>query len=419
MADTTKRMDRAEINRRVERAEKLLQKGKTNDALEEYLQVLAEDPQNDAVRQMAAELCLSQQRTTDAVKLLGELFERQIEAGDATRASLTYKKMARYVNPTWSQKIRFGEILEASNRKLALETYENALEELVKQGRKPDALEVLKRIVALDPSERNFLRLAENLAEAGDSPNAAAAFLKLAQLTEASGANAAQWFERAYGEDPSDLQVASAYGKSLMVQGQIGAAIFVLEPHANTATAPLELREAYAKALLAANRLADAQPVLWQLFEQNPSRIHEITNLMGLLIDAQQDTEAVALARKLEQFQRGRGERRAFVTLMQDLVAGHRASPEVLEFLSELFNGSNREGDYCQTLLKLFDLHCGMGNYVKAAECLDRAADVDAYEPGHQKRLEMLRGKIDDNRYKVIASRLDYHEQGGVHDGQK
>src|ERR1700694_5437504 len=74
--------------------------------------------------------------------------------------------------------------------------------------------------------------------------------------------------------------------------------------------------------------------------------------------------------------------------------------------MSELFNASNREGDYCQTLLKLFDLHCGMGNYAKAAECLDRAADVDAYEPGHQKRLEMLRGKIDESRYQVIASRF-------------
>ena len=74
--------------------------------------------------------------------------------------------------------------------------------------------------------------------------------------------------------------------------------------------------------------------------------------------------------------------------------------------MSELFNASNREGDYCQTLLKLFDLHCGMGNFAKAAECLDRAADVDAYEPGHQKRLEMLRGKIDENRFKVIASRF-------------
>src|SRR5712692_4442843 len=158
MPDTTKRVDRAEIAKRVERAEKLLQKGKTSDALEEYLQILADDGENEAVRQMAAELCLSLQRTSEAVKLLGELFERQIEAGDATRASLTYKKLARYANPTWSQKVRFGQILEHSNRKLAVQTYENALEELVKQGKKPDSLTVLKRIVALESTERNFLR---------------------------------------------------------------------------------------------------------------------------------------------------------------------------------------------------------------------------------------------------------------------
>src|SRR4029077_2582198 len=105
MADPTKRMDRAEITRRVERAEKLLQKGKTGDALDEYLQVLEVDPQNDNVRQMAAEICLTLQRTTDAVKLLGELFERQIEAGENARASLTYKKLARYITPTSMQKV--------------------------------------------------------------------------------------------------------------------------------------------------------------------------------------------------------------------------------------------------------------------------------------------------------------------------
>src|SRR6266851_705059 len=99
MSDTaTKRVDRAEITKRVERAEKLLQKGKTAEALEEYLQVLAADPTNDTFRQMTADLCLSLQRIPQAVKLMGELFERQADLGDATRASLTYKKMARYVN---------------------------------------------------------------------------------------------------------------------------------------------------------------------------------------------------------------------------------------------------------------------------------------------------------------------------------
>jgi uncharacterized protein HemY len=47
--------NRAEIARRMEKAEKLLQKGKTPDALAEYLQILEADPQNDNVRQIAAD----------------------------------------------------------------------------------------------------------------------------------------------------------------------------------------------------------------------------------------------------------------------------------------------------------------------------------------------------------------------------
>ena len=406
MPDPTKRMDRAEIARRVERAEKLLQKGKTGEALDEYMQVLAEDPQNDNVRQMAADICLSLQRTAEAVKLLGDLFERQIVAGENTRASLTYKKLARYTAPTSIQRVQFGQILETSNRKLALETYESALEDLNQNGRQQDCLIVLKRLVALDPGERNLLRLGELCSQTGDKAGASAAFLKLAEMTESSGADAAQWFERAYTEDSTDAKIALSYGKSLIAQGQVGAAIFVLEPLAKVQDASLETRDTYVKALLSANRLTDAEPLVWQFFQQNPSRQQEVVDLIGLFVDAQQDAEAVALARKLEQFQRNKGDRRAFVAMLQDVVAKHRGSPDLLEFMSELFNSANREGDYCQTLLKLFDLHCSMGNYAKAAECLDRAADVDAYEPGHQKRLEILRGKIDDGRFKVIASRF-------------
>ena len=406
MAETVRRMDRAEITKRVERAEKLLQKGKTAEALEDYLQVLAAEPGNDTVCQMAADLCLSLQRIPQAVKLLGDLYERQIEAGDATRASLTYKKLARFVTPTWEQKLRFGELLEKSHPKQALETYESVFQELAKQGRKQDSLVALKRVLTLDSSEKNLQQLGELSSELGESKAAAAAFLKVAQLTQAAGGNAAQWMERAYAEDPADPQIALGYSKNLIEQGQSGAAIFVLESQVNAGSASEELRDTYARALQAANRLSDAEPIQWQLFEANPSRVQEISNLIGLFIDAQQDAEAVALGRKLEQYHRRKGDRRAFLAMIQDIAARHRASPEMLEFMGEQFNASNRESDYCQTLLKLFDLYCSVGNFAKAADSLDRAAEVDAYEPGHQKRLEMLRGKIDDNRFKVIASRF-------------
>src|SRR5258708_33000374 len=161
MPEFTKRLDRAEIGKRVERAEKLLQKGKTADGLEEYLLVLKDDTDNDVVRQLSADLCLTLNRNAEAVKLLGDLFERQVGAGDATRASLTYKKLARHGSPTWQQKFRFGQLLEGSNKKLAAGTYEAALSDLGKLGLKKESMEVLARVVALEPIQANFMRMAE------------------------------------------------------------------------------------------------------------------------------------------------------------------------------------------------------------------------------------------------------------------
>ena len=398
--------NRAEIARRVEKAEKLLQKGKTADALAEYLQILESDPQNDNVRQMTADLCLSLNRGAQAVRLLGDLFERQVAAADATRASLTYKKLARYATPTWEQKVRFGQLLEHSNKKLAIGTYENALEDLQRQGRKEEALLVLRRIVSLEPSQPNHRRVAELSADLGEHVMASYSFLQMAELAETSGGNGSPWFERAYTENPADSKIAMAYGKSLLSRGETGAAIFIFEPLVHAGDASLELLDLYAQALVLAGRCADSEPLIWQLFENNPGRMHQVVNLIGKMIDSELDAEAVALARKLEAFQRRRGERRGFIATMQELLASHRPSAEMLEFLAELFNASNRETDYAQALLKLFDLYCAKHDYQKAGECLDRAAEVDPYEPGHQKRLEALQGKINDQRFKLIASRF-------------
>jgi diguanylate cyclase (GGDEF)-like protein len=398
--------NRVEVARRVEKAEKLLQKGKTADALAEYLQILEGDPQNDNVRQVAADLCLSLNKGAQAVRLLGELFERQVAAADATRASLTYKKLARYANPNWDQKVRFGQLLEQSNKKLAVGTYENALEDLQRQGRKEEGLLVLQRILRLEPSQANHLRMAELSSELGEHAMASQSFLQLAEMAESSGAAASPFFERAYSENPTDTKIAVAYGKSLLSQGEAGAAIFIFEPLMHAGDESPELRDLYAEALLCADRCVESEPLIWQMFEQNPARMHEVVSLIGKMIDSELDAEAVTLARKLEVFQRRRGERRSFLATMQELLAAHRPSIEMLEFLAELFNASNREADYAHALLKLFDMCCAKPDYEKAAECLDRAAEVDPYEPGHQKRLEALRGKIADQRFNVIASRF-------------
>ena len=70
-----------DIQKRLEKAEKYLQKGKQEDALEEYLSILEDDPNNDAVRQSAADILLSLDRNDEAMELLSTLFDRQAAVG--------------------------------------------------------------------------------------------------------------------------------------------------------------------------------------------------------------------------------------------------------------------------------------------------------------------------------------------------
>ena len=158
MLDLTRRSDKSDIAKRRERAEKFLQKGKTSAALDEYVAILREDPDNDAVRQTAADLYLSINDPKEAAKLFSEMFDRQANSGDSSNAIITYKKLARFTTPNPEQSFRYGTFLETTNKKEALETYETALSGFTAQKNNRKALVVLERIVAAEPSGQNFWR---------------------------------------------------------------------------------------------------------------------------------------------------------------------------------------------------------------------------------------------------------------------
>ena len=75
-----------DISKRLEKAEKLLQKGNSKEALEELLAAVKEDPRSDLARVKAADVAAALGRSADAARLYGEMFEQQVAAGDAGRA---------------------------------------------------------------------------------------------------------------------------------------------------------------------------------------------------------------------------------------------------------------------------------------------------------------------------------------------
>jgi GGDEF domain-containing protein len=161
--------------------------------------------------------------------------------------------------------------------------------------------------------------------------------------------------------------------------------------------------------------LLDAQPFIWELFEKDPQTHGKtIADMISALLASGKGDKAVTMARKLDDFQRKLGKRREFVQQMKEVSTLHARNVEFLEYLAELYNANNREQDFCEILGELFKLYYAAGNFVKATDSLERAVDVDAYEPGHKENLEMLRGKADVNRLNTIGSRLGVGEMNDV-----
>lgn len=397
----------SDISKRIEKAEKYLQKGKVESALEEYLSALDSDPGNDSVRETAADLFVKVNRQQAAATLFSELFDRQIAMGDNSKAALSFKKLARLAPPALGQVLRFAQVCERTgNQREALESYESALKGFLDEKRENEALSALRRIIALDPSAKNLKRLAELASKLHDKEAAGEALLNIGLAEEADGHIAFDWYQRAYREDPSNPDIALRYGKGLLDKGDAAAAIRSLEPVAKQKSSPADVRETYALALIAAHRPADAYPILAALFASNPARVDEMGALIGELLSTQNYAQALDLARKVEAAQDRAGKRREYITFIRDLTKAHPPDGDFLEYLIQLYNSANREHDYCDALVKLFEIRYAAGEFRRAGDALDRAADVDPYLAGLDRRLEMLRSKIDANQFRAITNRL-------------
>lgn len=396
-----------DISKRLDKAEKYLQKGKAEAALEEYLGILEDEPRNEQVRQTAADLCLALGRGPEAATLLSFLFEQEVEIGDVAKGIVTFKKLAKISVPTALQTFHYAQLIEKKDKHEALGAYETALAGFEKQRKNSQALAAARKIVELSPTVENYQRVGEKAALQGEGKIASANFVQLGLLKEeTSPGSGFEWYERAYSMDPMNLQAVFLYSRGLFSRNHLQECIDILTPVVTRFQSTTEVRELYARALMAARRPAEAEPYAWELFTKDPNQLEEIASLVGVYLDTGDPPRALALAKKIEDHETRAGRRREFLTAMFEM--SDRRSPALgfTEYLATIFSTANREHEYSSTLLKLFELYYHAGKYAQAADTLDRAAELDPYEPGHAKRLEMLRGKIEPAQYNGVANRF-------------
>ena len=393
-----------DISKFLERADRLLQKRKLDAALEELMAALREDPQSDEARSKAADLCATLGHNAEAARLYSEAFRIHGDLGSTARALTAYKKLTHVAVPNVEQMLRYAELIEGSNRAEAIQTLQKAITELVNGGATRQALEAQRKLVTLDPATENIAYEAELAAAARDPRTAAQRMMDAAEQARAEKKEeiAEQYIERAYQLDAANQRAALAYGKRLLQAGQAATALDVLKPFAGVG----EFKELYARALMEGGKLSEAEPQLWAAYDADAAALPQLVDLIRRMLEAGDERGALRLMHRAESRETQRKRRLMFIGMMKDLILRRPPSMELLHYLSEILNSANREQDYCDVLGRLFDVYYASGEFARAGDTLDRAGEVDPYDPANQRRLDMLRGKLDPRRFRAVANRF-------------
>jgi len=401
----------ADVSKNLDRAKRFLEKNRVEDAIEAYLAVLDEAPGHQEATQALGDLYARMDQPERAAVYYGMFFDLLVDPKDETKALAIYN---RFLKNSASQQAperiaRYAFLQQRQNRgDEAIEQYNKAAELFTAAGRAEDALFCWERVAQLDPDNlTRQLKLAEAAEQAGKSLIAARAYLRAGQLATAGGSheNALKLLGRAHELAPQERSVALLYAEAMLRGGAAREAAALLEPFAATEK-DAAFMETFSDALKRAGRLDQARDVLEKLIREKNTGTMRLFELVDAYVAAGQDAKALellhALKRKLYEEKR----QNEFAAELDSLGAKHPKSQTILEFWGALYNELNREAQYFEILVKLFDVYLNAGDTRKACDTLERLVDIDAYDHRNQQRFESLRGKADENFLQRISGRL-------------
>ena len=401
----------SEISKHLDRAKRFLEKNRVEDAIEAYLAVIDEAPQHQEATQALGDLYSRLDQPDRAAVYYGLLFDLLVEPRDEIKALAIYNRFLRPSATTQPPEriARYAFLQQKQNRfDEAIEQYSKAAAMFAESGRAEDALFCLERVAQLSPENLpRQLKLAESAEEIGKTALAARAFLRAGQLATASGAKAEalEFLGRAYKLAPKERSVALLYAEATLRSGDARGAAALLERFADTEKDAVFL-DTFADALMSSGQLDRARQILEGLLKEKNEGVTRLFELSDLYIVLGQDGKAVEVLQNLKRRMFADKKQNEFATQMDAVGNKHLDSLPILEFWAALHNELNRESQYFDILIKLFDAYLGADNVQRACDTIEKLLDIDPYDHRNQERIEKLRGRADEGFLHRVASRI-------------
>jgi diguanylate cyclase (GGDEF)-like protein len=397
----------AVANKHMEKAERLMQKGKIQAALEEYLHAWQDEPDNDAIVTTVAELYQKLNQTQHAKDCYAFLFDRAIEKSDARKVMELTRKMQLLGMLDPARLIKAAKMLEEQLPGLAAEQYKRAAE--VAGEKNPEiALQSLQGLARLSPGSLEVhKRLAATAQEAGQKKVAAAAHRRVAELYLPIGKTdeAIHALEQVCFLTPKDVSAKIALARAY-IKGRCFAEVLALWKGVAYDPEDTEIMGLLAQAHLAEKNMAEAEQYYWKLLDGSPQAAGSLLEVAKQYVGQKHDLAMSSFMKRFETRIKQANPTKELTALAEQLAQLEHTSVLALESLSRILDRLHLDGPLTRVLSALFELYFASRQYSQAAEILDRLISVDPYNTGSTAKLERLQGKASPSVIRDFSSRL-------------
>ncbi|MBI1954823.1 MAG: tetratricopeptide repeat protein, partial [Acidobacteria bacterium] len=395
------------MNKHIEKAERFLQKGKLEAALEEYLLAWKEDSTNDALVQTVADLYQRLNKVNESRQCYEYLFDRYAEKSDGTRAAEFLRKLQRLGPVEPKRLLCCARLVEATKPAEATEYYQQVLQ--ASSGQEPElTLQCLQGLARLQPNSLEIhARTAAVALKLGNTALAASAYQKAGELRSAEGryVEAIESLEEAHRLSQENPASRLALAKACAKAGRFARVIELLSS-AGSPSDNQEILGLLAQAYLSEKQPQKAEPLYWQLFKTSPEAIHSLMEIEMEYLRQGEISPALETLQKIDQHLAATGRQKELIAFAEKLSHIEHTAIPILEYLSQLSDRLHLDTPLSTSLHRLFDLYVAAGEFPKAAEVLERLTTIDPYDPGSSSKLDRLEGKIERGMWNELASRL-------------
>ena len=379
-------------------AEKFVQQGKLQNAIAEYLKVIAEDPKDLTVMNTVGDLHARLGQNSEAMLYFKQVGEAYVGDGFIVKAIAIYKKLTKLNAASTESVLKLAELYSQQGLYSdARAQYLSVADRCLRSGDEQQASRIFQRMLELDPENAAMqAKLADLYVKLGNKDEARNIFFSAAESLFRRGAMdvADEALERVLALDPGHAPAAMLRGRIAAEAGNAEKAVQYLEKVPDLDSQPDGLR-ALLRVHLQMGHSSEALPIASKLLN-----VHN--DLSGIVLCSDHLMAAgqhEAGLRLYDQYADRllADDRDAVLARVTSAPAHLNSNPEALELVLKLYRKAGDSSHVNEVTELLAHALVQAGELVRARELYNQLAALEPENPLHAQNYKQVSAKLGDD----------------------